>query len=278
MGVAQQRDFYRLQELTESDIDLITRIAINGTKNTLLKEANAGWIHSFQMVFKIKANFEKHGIKNAEIEKFIDEAINNIEEDLHSHIETESAPHLESLKTRDASLFHDDEKYMEFCHFLAIQYLRTNKIKKNLVRNIGDLAGGYIERALGVIRHIYATNLAWSIYAKKHGDNFKPTLLLNNSSRSFIAGDQPIINTHAVKSGYAEIVDDVEFYYPISPNTSLIISKDYFCGTDDQVEINEEQADYFNNLIAASAEEQIFGREETDLEPYIHKITQNAQA
>ena len=278
MGVAQQCDFYRLQELTESDIDLITRIAINGTKNTLLKEANAGWIHSFQMVFKIKANFEKHGIKNAEIEKFIDEAINNIEEDLHSHIETESAPHLESLKTRDASLFHDDEKYMEFCHFLAIQYLRTNKIKKNLVRNIGDLAGGYIERALGVIRHIYATNLAWSIYAKKHGDNFKPTLLLNNSSRSFIAGDQPIINTHAVKSGYAEIVDDVEFYYPISPNTSLIISKDYFCGTDDQVETNEEQADYFNNLIAASAEEQIFGREETDLEPYIHKITQNAQA
>lgn len=214
-------------------------------------------------------------MENAEIEKLIEEVINNLEEDLHSHIEIESIPHLESLKKRNASLFHDDIKYMDFCHFLTIQYVRTNKIKQNLVRGIGDLAGGYIERALGVLRHIYATNIAWSIYEKKHSENLKPTLLLNNTSKNFITGDQPIINTHAVKSGYAEIVRDVELYYPISPNTSLIISKNYFSGMDDQVEVNEGQVDYFNNLIAASAEEQIFGIEETDLEPYIHKITPN---
>lgn len=278
MGIAQQRDFYRLQELTERDIDLITRVAINGTKNEMLREVNAGWIHSFQIIFKIKALFEKIGIKDADAEKFIDESINNLEEDLHSQIEAESAPHLDSLRALDTSFFHDDEKYMEFCHFLAIQYLRTNKIKQNLIRNIGDAADGYTNRSIGVIRHIYATNMAWSTFAKKHSDNFKPTLLLNNTPTGFIAGDQPIINTHAVISGYSEIVSDVEFYYPVSPNAALIISKDRFSGDDDQVEINEEQVVLFNNLIAASAEEQIFSSEEAGLGPYAQKVTQNSQA
>lgn len=272
-GVAQQRDFYRLQELTENDISIITRVAINGTKNILLREVNAEWIRSFQAIFKIKKNFERIGMKNVELEKLIDKNINNLEEDLHSHIETESVPYLNSLNARDTSLFHDDEKYMKFCYFLAIQYLRTNKIKQNLVRNIGDVADGHIKRSLGVIRHIYATNIAWSIFANKHSDNFKPTLLLNSSSINFIAGDQPIINTHAVISGYSEIVNDVEFYYPISPNIALIISKDRFCGEGDQVKINEEQVVFFNKLIASSAEEQIFGKKKVDLEPYI-KICQ----
>lgn len=57
MGVAQKRDFYKISELTESDILIINKTAIEITKNKMLKEANAGWLNAFQMLFTIKNNY-----------------------------------------------------------------------------------------------------------------------------------------------------------------------------------------------------------------------------
>jgi len=277
MGVAQKRDFYRVNELTELDILLIKRTAIETTNNRLLREANIGWIDTFQRVFQIRRTFDDAGIKNAEVDKAFDEIANNLEEDLHSSIEEEAIPCIDDLLRGDISFFSDDNRYMGFCHFIAVQYLRTNKIKQNLIRNCEGTLPGYIDRAMGAIRHIYATNMAWSIFANRTEKNFCPTLLINNSSVNLIAGDQPVINTHAVKAGYAAIVDDVEFYYPISPNTALIISQDDKYRNGQKNEINAEQAGSFNNLIAASAEEQIYGQSKADLEPYISLIPQTFQ-
>lgn len=48
MGVAQKRDFYKLSELTENDIIIINKTAIEITKNEMLREANKGGLMHFK--------------------------------------------------------------------------------------------------------------------------------------------------------------------------------------------------------------------------------------
>jgi hypothetical protein len=271
MGVGQKRDFYKLEELTDSDIELIKKVAIEKTKNQLLREANEGWITTFQQVFRIKKFFESFGLRNPEADKMFKELVIEMEEKLHGQIEGDAIPYLEKILSDDLTLFSNEEEYSGFCHFLATQYLRTSKIQENVSDNCEGMAPGFTKRAMGVLRHIYSTNIAWSTFADRQV--FKPCLLVNKSKVRFIAGDQPVINTHAADVGYLEAVSEVEFYYPFSPDRAVIISKKEMYGGG-SVEVSSEQVDAFNALIAKSAHEQIYAEQESDLSPYVEMLAQ----
>nr|WP_314526259.1 DUF4238 domain-containing protein [uncultured Pseudomonas sp.] len=271
MGVGQQRDFYKLEELTENDIDLIKKIAIDNTKNQLLREANEGWINTFQQVFRIKNFFESRGLNNPEAEKMFKELVIELEEQLHGHIEGDAQPYLKKIMTDDLTLFEIDEEYSGFCHFLATQYLRTSKIKENLIDSCEGMAPGFTKRAMGVLRHIYSTNIAWSTFSGR--ETFRPCLLINNTEAKFIAGDQPVINTHAAETGYLEAVSEVEFFYPFSPERAVIVSKkEVYSGGSLELELAQVHA--FNALIVKSAHEQIYAAEESDFSPYLDVLSE----
>lgn len=271
MGVAQKRDFYKISELTESDILIINKTAIEITKNEMLKEANAGWIKAFQMLFTIKKQLSASDINRPGLDKVFDELAINIEEDLHSAIEAGAIKHINKILRRDTSLFNSDEEYMNFSHFICVQYLRTNKIKENVIKNTESLFPGMAERTFGVFRHIYATNMAWSTFARR--EEFKPALLINNTETNFITGDQPIINTYAASVGWSTPVAEVEFYYPFSPKIAVIVSSKEQYKSGDIFEQNVEQVHMFNTAIAKSAYSQIYAQSSSDLTPYIHEMS-----
>lgn len=275
MGVAQKRDFYKISELTANDILIINKTAIEITKNKMLKEANAGWINAFQMLFTIKKQLFASGIKHPDLDKLFDELAINIEEDLHSAIESGAIKHIDKILGQDTSLFSNEDEYMSFSHFICVQYLRTNKIKENVAKNTESFYPGMTERTFGVFRHIYATNMAWSTFARR--EEFKPSLLINNSEINFIAGDQPIINTYAASVSYSEPVTEVEFYYPFSPKIAVIISSKEQYRNGFIFEQDAEQVHVFNTAIAKSAHSQIYAQSKSDLTPYIHELSTHEQ-
>lgn len=271
MGVAQKRDFYKISELTASDILIINKTAIEITTSKMLKEANAGWIKAFQMLFTIKKQLSERGINRPGLDEAFDELAINIEEDLHSAIEAGAIRHIDKILRRDISLFHSEEEYMNFSHFICVQYLRTNRIKENMIKNTESFFPGMMERTFGVFRHIYATNMAWSTFARR--EEFKPALLINNTDTNFITGDQPIINTYAASVGWSASVAEVEFYYPFSPKIAMIISSKEQYKSGDIFEQSAEQVHMFNIAIAKSAHSQIYAQSSGDLTPYIHEVS-----
>lgn len=270
MGVAQERDFYKLSELTEQDVLIIKKTAIEFTKNEMLKKANAQWIEAFQMLFKVKKELLAAGVKGQEVEALIENLSINMEEELHSKIENDAIKHIDKILSKDISLFDSDNEYMEFSHFLSVQYLRTNKIKDNVMKNTESLYPGMTERTFGVFRHIYATNIAWSTFARR--EKFKPSFLINDTEVNFITGDQPVINTYAAEVNYSQSVDKVEFFYPFSPAIAVIISEKDQYKNGSVFEQTVEQVHAFNVAIAKSAHSQIYAKSEADLSSYVHEM------
>ncbi|MGG5243082.1 DUF4238 domain-containing protein [Pseudomonas lurida] len=275
MGVAQKRDFYKVSELTEEDIIFINKTAIEFTKNEMLRESNKGWIDTFQMLFTIRNQLSASGIEHPGADAIFDELAINMEEDLHSAIEAGAIKHIEKILELDTSLFSSEEEYMSFSHFICVQYLRTNRIKENAINNTEGLYPGVLERTFGVLRHIYATNMAWSTFARR--EEFRPVLLVNNTETNFIAGDQPIINTYAANVGWSVQVEEVEFYYPFSPKVAVIISSKEQYGNGYIFEQNAEQVHMFNTAIARSAHSQIYAQSRSDLVPYIDEMSFHEQ-
>lgn len=270
MGVAQERDFYKLKELTESDLVFLKRLLIEPIVIPELKKSCEEWIDSFQMVFKMKrildTTFQDQRI--ALVEKEFDELITNIEEDLHSAIENDMVPILDRLIKKDTSVFDSEESYQSLCYFLAVQYTRTNRVKKALTTSFDSVLPGFMDRAIGVIRHINATTISWGIISKRQSESMNPCLLINETGVRFITSDQPAINTYAVLLDHNDVPSEAEFYYPLSPKLAIIISKrDIY--TSNIYELDEDSVKHFNSLMARGSHEQLYGQDRADLLPFV---------
>ncbi|WP_217581556.1 DUF4238 domain-containing protein [Lysinibacillus sp. GbtcB16] len=92
---AKEREFYRLKEFTENDESVIYGAFIKGTYN---EAVNMGWVRKFKKVFDMINDLKSKGIYNEEIEKEFEILIVNAEEELHTNIEKNALPILESLK------------------------------------------------------------------------------------------------------------------------------------------------------------------------------------
>lgn len=265
MGVGQKRDFYKLKELTALDILFIRKVAIEPSKSKL-EELNEGWIETFRAVELFRDFFDKNGYSHPEIDKLIDEAEHNFEEEFHTLIEGESIKYIDSILKQDVSFYSSDRDCMNFAFFLCTQYMRTNKIQQNMLNNFQDVKGINIENCWSIMRHVFATNMAWVLFANR--DRFKLVLIINETDTPFITGDQPVVNTYAAGKLGNEAVDDVEFYYPVSPKLAILISERDEYESTEKLSVTKEKALEYNLLIIESSHEQIYASSDQELKRY----------
>lgn len=262
MGVAQQRYFYRLQELNAKEKELIYRLAISESYGKL-KEVNSEWLKLFTLVFDIKSQLESRGALPTELAQMFKDIELQLEESLHSFIEGRSKSYLDELLNENADFYLDQEESIDFCFFFAMQYVRTPRILENMRKNANDLDGVDAAKVWSVSKVIFGTNIAWSIYAKRH--QYKLNILKSDGAR-FITADQPIINTQAVN--FEAIPEGVEFFYPISPELAVLISED----NDEPgalVSIDDDRVSTYNRMIFYSSYKQVYAAERSDLEPFV---------
>ena len=266
MGIGQERDFYKLKQLSQNDIYYIKKIAIEPSQKNL-KEINEGWLQIFNLVFEFRQYFDENGINHPELDKLLDEAEHNLEENYHTLIEGEAIKFITSILKQDISFYYTDDGCMNFAFYLCMQYMRTNKIKKSIMKNLANVNRFSVENSWPVMRHIFTTNMAWSLFADR--ERFRMVLVKNETDMSFIAGDQPVINTYASEKLGNEIVEKVEFYYPVSPKLAILISEKEQFKSVFEIDICVDDVVKYNNAICKSSHEQIYGDSEETIEIYI---------
>ena len=268
MGVGQVRDFYKLKELSLHDIEAIRNLAIEPSKPHL-QELNKGWLEPFNAVFKIKSMIDKMGIDHPEINTALDDAIHNLEEELHSGIESSAIKYIDSILNENIDFYSTEKGCMDFAYYLCVQYVRTQKIQDNIFKNFRNIKSVNIENVWNVMRHIYATNMAWVLFAERN--RFRMILIHNQSEAPLITGDQPVVNTYAVGKLVNETVDEVEFYYPVSPKLAILISEKEEYQSVSELVFNSEEAHLYNSYILKSFHEQIYSNSRETLESIICK-------
>lgn len=264
-GVGQERDFYKLEEMLASDIEIVRSTLISRAANPAAKRAAEAWIELFQIVPAVRKLASDSGL---DVHEALKPLYIELEEHLHGHIERNAIPLLSRLVNAHEFCLTDDGDYVTFIHYLMTQYFRTSRIKENLKRNLDEVVPGYVDRSIGVIRHVVATTTSWTLIADR--DRFRPRLLTNRTSIPFITGDQPVINLVAADVGFESIVVDCEFYYPLSPRKALVVgaSDNYSSGS---VE-DENLVRGFNRSIAKSAEKQIYAEQSHHLRDYAELV------
>lgn len=256
--IAKEREFYKLKNITPSEAELIEQLFIKDHKTPKLRELNRKWIVNFTEIFRIKQFLESQNIATDEINNMIDVLITNLEEEHHTNLEKRAIPYLEALKKGYLNVKENDDAFVDFLIFLSTQYFRTKKIKMNFLRSakeLGDKMGVNVENMWNISSHIFATSLAFGIYEQR--DNYKCYILICKGNIPFITGDQPVINTLANYSSDVE-TDELELYYPVSPDKALLISKENFVKNPTTIEISEDEVRRYNSLILAASEEQVF--------------------
>lgn len=259
MKVGQEKDFYRVRDMTDEDIAIVHAAFIAPMNSDIQKQAAERWLSDFNALGRIRRLLEAQGIDAASaLEPLYIEA----EEKLHGEIERNALPLLERLLAAETFCLDNDNDYIVFVHFLMTQYFRTNRLLANVKRGMDERFNGTLERSMGALRHMFATAVGFTLFAER--DTLKPCLLINDTDVPLITGDQPVINMLAVDLPPDVAVQDCEFYYPLSPQKALVIT------TSDRFSsgrvTDAAQAQEFNRLIAVGAERQVFAATATDLD------------
>jgi hypothetical protein len=266
MRIGNERDFYRLKELTPEDIDFIYKLAIEPSP-ILLKELHENLVKQFNIIFELKKIIKEQGIDNPELNKNIDEFENNLEENFHEKIEESAIKYLESILSGKTDFFYTDEGFINFTYFLCVQYMRTKKRKETSLAIAKPPGNIDFEKIWNVLSHIYATNIGGSIYQKK--EDFQLILLENHSSIQFITGDQPVVNTYAT-GDLKNPPDKLEFYYPLSPSIAILLTNKNKYGNENRRSIDLVEVTTYNEHIFKNCNDQIYAASAKSLEPYMN--------
>lgn len=268
-NIAQERDFYKLEELNKSEIEFIKIIFIKGT--TGLKRSLAeGWINAMQQIFPLRAQLLQEGKVDEEIAEFIRTYLFNTEEDLHCNIETDAIQHLENLRNSDANLLLDIDKKIEFCHFLVYQYFRTSRLQNRFVESFSrdpkPPNNINLPNCWKIARHIIVDRVTSTLI----NEPFANIVFLNNSTGTyFISGDQPVINTFAIGKGLYEEIPHTEFYYPLSPTLAMLFTVDKAQSDLKSKELTLSDVQYYNHAIEDQSHKQLYAATENCLTQYV---------
>ena len=266
IGIANERDFYRLKELNKEDIAFIEKLVIEQSPK-LLQKLHTNLIKQFNFVFDLKSFIQSQGIDNPVVSEKIEETVNNLEEDFHSRIEDSVIGHIESIRSGNTDFFNNDKGFIDFIYFLCVQYMRTKKVKTSVIANVRPPENIDIEKIWNILSHIFATNMGGSLYTDRK--NFRLLLLDNRSSAPFITGDQPVVNTYAT-GDLKNPPQQLELYYPVSPVTAVLLTESKKYEADKQRSVGLVEATAYNEHIVRNRHDQIFAASRKALEAYVH--------
>lgn len=256
--IAVRRDFYRLRELTLTDI-LWLEAWINRCPPPT-REMHRKWISRFTDVFVGRRLAEAQGFPaTPEFEKEFDVVLSNIEENYHAQIETLGARFLHSLRRGNLSFF-DEPGIADFCLFFGIQLLRGPGMATHLreltnKREPDDSSERCSEAAVGALRIILGESTGAKIYVSRNRSRI--SLLRAPTGSEFITGDQPVVITRHLP---------LALYYPVSPQIALLLETDHFKPDRLEVHLDNVQVLHCNKMIMSVAFEQIYGACEAALE------------
>jgi uncharacterized protein DUF4238 len=216
LKIAVEKDFYKLHKFTREDIALIKMLSDGGHPlaqrdyDQLLNRL----MLPFQMAEQVKAPLDR-----VLIDQLVDYHASEALEQYHSVIEASFIPSLESALNGDISFYSDDERCIDFLHYLCTQYWRTKGIKERAIERCNADKSADLSRVWNVLVLKLAFDLGLTLY-RQHVRR-KLFLVHNYTDMPFITGDQPAIN---LKGARPHPPENLSIYYPISPQLALLLA------------------------------------------------------
>lgn len=268
MNIAHENYFYETKKLSELEKEIIYEMIIKRVKG-VQKTINQNWLSLYCVPFDLADNYFMNDKINQssikETQDFKDWIIEYIEK-FHGLVETMGIPYISSLRENDLSFWKNEKDRDAFSYFLANQYFRTKNMRDKMIRvfeslktQMGDASDIHPGNMWIPLSLIFATNLGVYI------SHDLSAVLLQTKDGYFMVGDQPILNTYATFD--LEIApQDLELYYPITPSSALLLTKNPKYKNESIVLIESEEVEAYNRLEQEAASEIIFAKERTQLE------------
>ena len=218
------------------------------------------------MPFRQLTSLKELGFEEEKIEKFRTWLENNIYEELLSEYEGGWNKFLSELQCGKMDFFSDNSERMGFLFFLAVQYMRTDRMKNAVSQSVAKTMkkdGFDLEKIWNPVSHIFAVNVAFDTYNKKP----KLCMLENESSVPFITGDQPVVNISATNIPPGQPSDKMELYYPVTPKLAVLLTENETCQTN-KVSVSSEEAACYNDHIFQNSNNSIYAQTKEILEQF----------
>lgn len=167
------------------------------------------------------------------------------------------------IKNGEIDFYNSDHDNIAFNRFICIQYMRTKKMKENMIKQSKQFGLFNMEKSWGIIRHIFATNIGAALYLER--SKYHIVLLNNRTKMEYITGDQPVINTFSFSVPDNIPPEDIEFYYPLSPVLAILITKKESLNNIYKANLTFDEVQHYNNMIIAQSHEQIYSSMEESL-------------
>jgi Protein of unknown function (DUF4238) len=192
----------------------------------------------------------------------VDKVIAEMNENLHTSIEEDFKPYLDSMLAGNLKFYSDQAAAPVFFRGIAAQYLRTNQIKRARITMRADKLETF-QRVVNVLVHILAINVGFNLYCDRK--RYKIFLLNNATDVPFIAADQPVINI-AANPKETKPPDKFELYYPLSPTKAMLLVEPSSSHAPDSSSVTAMSAHLYNLHMSAHSYQQIFASSLQELE------------
>jgi hypothetical protein len=220
VNVANERDFYEVAELSPEDIFFLRHVVIAPAPEGV-KPIFEEWLASYILVGAAhKQLIENPNFSESELKVLRDTKL-EFDEKYHAAIEGDLHAPLRQMREGRTDFFENAEQAGAFFRSIALQYLRTKRMRTAMTARMGSpIPGASMDRIWRPMIHMHAINVGTSLFRQR--SELRLVLLNSPPEERFLTGDQPVVNL-------VDELDDkgiplgLELYYPVSPTRALIL-------------------------------------------------------
>ncbi|WP_050385514.1 DUF4238 domain-containing protein [Bradyrhizobium pachyrhizi] len=258
-SVAVDRDFYKLQKLTDDDLALIKMLVIDPGNRLAKRHHEDLLVNLVGPARFVEQN--RHRLNNLDkIEELLDVHQTNALEDYHSGVENRFLPLLDMILAGDLSFYEIDAQCITFLHFICMQTMRTKGVKERTIDRVKRHNGKELARIWDIMSPMFAFNIGMSLFLERK--QRKLVLLDNNTNTPFITGDQPIIN---LRGDGVRPPTELCFYYPVSPRSALLLTEANEQPAFSSASLTAAQVGELNQEMLRASHNQLFGQSKDSL-------------
>jgi len=251
-SVAQANYFYRLNELTPEEIsscrELLSKFNFDPYSYRLSND--------ILTAYEALPHIEEPG--RSQIANYIIEQLNtSIEKTGHELINCRNINDFIKIKNIYTPIF-----------FICMQYCRTNCMRQRIIslRSNNSYASDLADKAFPFIMVTTALAITRGIV---NCNDCRFVFLQNETGIPFITSDQPVINLRNEERDDDGLPIGLELFYPITPQSALLISENCTYAKYDQRTVDNEQVETFNKAIIKNAHNFLFASSVSQLENLI---------
>lgn len=265
MNVAQSNYYYKLNDINSYEEKILKDFIRKSPKS--VQGMQTDFLSMFTIHTKLRKAFE-----TSKSQKILDE-IRKIEinsmENAHSLIERSGEKLIACRTFEDLKFIEQTNSRFDTIIFLCFQYFRTKNLRERIKESFKINKPFPALNIWNIMSFFMALNTAEYISLNP---KTRFVFMENPTSEKFLSTDQPAINLQSDKVDENGDVVDLELYYPLSPNSALLV--DFNNNSRERcqsMQVQEEMVRWFNGRMINNFENFIFSENKEQLDKLIIK-------